>query len=288
MGGFYMKTNRAQLVMQSVQGKIQHPSFGGYRVTTDGRPMILPATAGITYNVKVGDLAFGWAGDHVEPGVSVKNEVDAHNAALAILSCVGNEAKIISGDAKGSKGYVVGTHGGVEHLIVQFAEEILEQLTLDDKILVKGYGQGLEIEGFEDVKVMSLDPNLLEKMGIEVDDNQLVVPVAAVIPQYLMGSGIGSAYAQKGDYDLITSDREAISALGLDKLRFGDFVLLQDCDNTYGMGGRQVGAVSIGVVIHSDCIKMGHGPGITVVMSAKTPRIKGKLTPSANLSYYMG
>jgi hypothetical protein len=282
-----MKTNKAHLVMQSVQGKIQHPSFSGYRVTTDGQPFILPATGGITYNVKVGDCAFGWVGDHVEPGVSVKNEIDAHNAALAVLSCVGNEAKLITGDAKGSIGYVVGTHGGVEHLMVQFPQTVMEQLTIDDKILVKAYGQGLEVEGFEDVKIMSMDPALFEKMGILIEADQLVVPVVAVIPQYLMGSGVGSAYAQKGDYDLITSDRAEIEALGLDKLKFGDFVLLQDCDNTYGMGGRLKGAVSIGIVIHSDCIKMGHGPGITILMSAKTPRINGLLVESSNLSQYM-
>lgn len=282
-----MKTNRNRLVMQSVQGKIQHPSFGGYRVTTDGKPMILPATGGISYNVKVGDPAFGWVGDHVEPGVTIKNEIEAHNGALAILSCVGNEAKIITGDAKGFKGYVVGTHGGVEHLMIQFPEEVLEQLTIDDKILVKGFGQGLEIEGFEDVKLMSIDPNLFERLGVVVEADQLVVPVAAVIPQHLMGSGVGAPYAQRGDYDLITSDREEIAALGLDKLRFGDFVLLKDCDNTYGMGGRLKGAVSIGIVIHSDCIKMGHGPGITILMSAKTPRIAGRITADANLSHYM-
>ncbi len=282
-----MKTNKAHLVMQSVQGKIQHPSFSGYRVTTDGQPFILPATGGITYNVKVGDCAFGWVGDHVEPGVSVKNEIDAHNAALAVLSCVGNEAKLITGDAKGSIGYVVGTHGGVEHLMVQFPQTVMEQLTIDDKILVKAYGQGLEVEGFEDVKIMSMDPALFEKMGILIEADQLVVPVVAVIPQYLMGSGVGSAYAQKGDYDLITSDRAEIVALGLDKLKFGDFVLLQDCDNTYGMGGRLKGAVSIGIVIHSDCIKMGHGPGITILMSSKTPRINGLLVESSNLSQYM-
>lgn len=282
-----MKTNKAHLVMQSVQGKIQHPSFSGYRLTTDGKPFILPATGGITYNVKVGDCAFGWVGDHVEPGVSVKNEIDAHNAALAVLSCVGNEAKLITGDAKGSIGYVVGTHGGVEHLMVQFPQTVMEQLTIDDKILVKAYGQGLEVEGFEDVKIMSMDPALFEKMGILIEADQLVVPVVAVIPQSLMGSGVGSAYAQKGDYDLITSDRAEIEALGLDKLKFGDFVLLQDCDNTYGMGGRLKGAVSIGIVIHSDCIKMGHGPGITILMSAKTPRINGLLVESSNLSQYM-
>lgn len=282
-----MKTNKDKLVVQSVQGKIVHPQFNGYRVTTDGMPLVLPATGGITYNIQVGDDAFGWVGDHVEPGVTIKNEQSAENAALNVFACIGNEAKVISGDAKGSMGYVSGSHGGVEHVMVAFPNEVLEQLTLDDKIMVKTYGQGFEIEGFEDVKVMSIDPHLFEKMAITIEENALVVPVAAVIPQHLMGSGVGAPYSQKGDYDLITSDRAQIAALGLDKLRFGDFVLLQDCDNTYGLGGTLPGAVSIGVVIHSDCIKNGHGPGISIVMSCKMPRIKGRLTADANLKNYM-
>lgn len=282
-----MKTNKDGLVIQSVQGKIVHPQFNGYRVTTDGLPLILPATGGITYNVAVGDPAFGWVGDHIEPGVTIKNDHAGENAALNIFACIGNEARVISGDAKGAKGYVSGSHGGVEHVMVAFSKDVLENMTLDDKILVKACGQGLAIENFEDVKIMSLDPRLLEAMALEIQADQLVVPVAAVIPQHLMGSGVGSPYAQKGDYDLITSDRSQIKALQLDQLRFGDLVLLENCDNTFGLGGALEGAVSIGVVIHSDSIKNGHGPGISIIMSCKTKRIVGRITKEANLKNWM-
>ena len=40
--------------------------------------------------------------------------------SLQIYSCVGNEAKVVSGDAKGAIGYVIGHHGGSEHVIVDF------------------------------------------------------------------------------------------------------------------------------------------------------------------------
>lgn len=282
-----MKTNREHLVMHSVQGKVSHPKFLGYRVNTEGTPFVIPGTGAISYNVKVGDPAFGLVGDHIEPGVTIKNENVDENAALNVFACIGNDARVITGDAKGATGYVTGSHGGVEHVMVAFDQETLDKLTCDDKILIKGHGQGLAIEGMEDVKLMSLDPRVFEAMNIEIKDDVLQVPVAAVIPQYLMGSGVGSVYAQKGDYDLITSDRAEISRLGLDKLRFGDFVLLQDCDNTYGMGGRIPGAVSIGVVIHSDCIKTGHGPGISIVMSCKTPKIAGKIDAKANLIHFV-
>lgn len=284
-----LKTNKDKLIMQSVQGKIQHPKSNTnnvYRLNTDGEAMVLPATGGITYNVKVGDPAFGLQWDHVEPGVTIKNDNEAENAALNLFSCIGNEAKVITGDAKGAKGYVTGTHGGVEHVIIYFSKEDMERMAVDDKILIKAFGQGLSIENYPKVKLMSIDPELFEKLGITEKDGKLQVPVAAKVPAYLMGSGIGSPTAYKGDYDIMTEDKEEIKALGLDKLRFGDIVLLQDCDNTFGRGYLK-GAVSIGVVIHSDCIKMGHGPGITIIITSKDSLIEGIISEKANIADYL-
>lgn len=282
-----MKTNVDKLVKQSIQGSIRHPGFGGYRLDTEGQAYVIPATAGITYNVKVGDCAFGLVGDHVEPGVSLYNPDKGASNALNIFSCIGNEARIITGDAKNKKGYVSGSHGGVEHVIIHFEEDILDQLTLDDKILIKGFGQGFALEDYPKVKMMSLDPGLFMKMGIEEKEGKLVVPVVKRIPQAFMGSGVGAGFSQKGDYDLITSDRQAIHDMGLDTLKFGDIVLLEDSDNTYGLGGMKKGAVSIGVIIHSDCIKAGHGPGVSIIMTSKESVIEGRLDPEANIGKYM-
>lgn len=282
-----MKTNKDKLVMQSVQGGIRQPSFSGYRLDTDGNPYVIPATGGITYNVKIGDCAFGLAGDHIEPGVSLYNKDAGPSGALNIFSCIGNTAKVVTGEAKGKTGFVTGTHGGVEHVLCHFEDEVLDALTLDDKILIKGYGQGLELTDYPEVKVMSIDPAVLLNMGIREEDGKLIVPVVRKIPQAFMGSGVGAGFSQKGDYDLITSDREAIEALGLDTLRFGDIVLLEDSDNTYGLGGMRKGAVSIGVIIHSDCIKAGHGPGVTIIMTSKQPIIEGALSPDANIKNYI-
>lgn len=281
-----MRTNKDKLVMQSVQGSIKHPAFGGYRIDTEGKPYVIPATGGITYNVKVGDPAFGLAGDHVEPGVSLYNSDSASSNALNIFSCIGNTARVVTGSAKGEIGYVTGTHGGVEHVLIHFDDDVLDALSLDDKILIKGYGQGLELLDYPSVKVMSIDPSMLEKMDIREENGKLLVPVVKRIPQAFMGSGVGSPYSQKGDYDLITSDREAIKALGLDTLRFGDLVLLEDSDNTYGLGGMKKDAVSIGVIIHSDCIKAGHGPGVTIIMTSKDPIIEGVIDPDANIKNF--
>ena len=283
-----MRTNKDKVIKHSVQGKVAHPKFGGYRVDTEGNPHVIPGTGAINYNVKVGDSAFGWAGDHIEPGVTMKNPDNAENAALNIFSCIGNEAKLVSGEAKGAKGFVTGSHGGVEHVMVYFDEETLDLMTLDDKILVKGFGQGFKLLDYPQVKIMSIDPDLFDKLSIEEVEGKLLVPVVAEIPHGLMGSGVGSAYSQKGDYDLITSDMDEIQRLGLDKLRFGDFVLIKDTDCSFGLGGYLEGASTLGVVIHSDCIKNGHGPGISVVMTSKKPIIVGKIDKKANVADLMG
>ena len=285
-----LRTNREKLVMQSVQGKIHSPTAGPnpYRIHRDGQAEILPATGGITYNVKVGDSCMQWVGDHVEPGVSIKNENGPENNALMVLACIGNEARVVSGEAKGAKGFVTGSHGGIDHTLIHFDEEDLDKMAIGDSILVKAYGQGLEIEGFEDIKCMNIDPNLFEKLGIEIaGDGRIAVPVVTEIPAYLMGSGVGSATAYSGDYDIMTGDAKANEEFGIDQLKFGDLVLLRDCDNTHG---RQYlkGAVSVGVIVHSDCIKAGHGPGVTVIMSCKTGKIVGKKEEKANIANYRG
>lgn len=284
-----IKTNKEFLVMQSVGGKVHSPTIASpYRISRDGEPMILPATGGISYNVKVGDSCMTWVGDHVEPGVSVKNDNVNENNALMVLGCIGNTAKIMTGDAKGATGFVTGGHGGIEHTLVYFDKETLEKLNIDDKILVKAFGQGLKIEGFDDVVCMNIDPALLEKMEIKItEDGCLEVPVATEIPPYLMGSGVGSATSFSGDYDIMTGDKEANEKYGINELRFGDIVLLQDCNNCFGRDYLK-GSVTIGVVVHSDCIKAGHGPGVTAIMSCPVSKIKGRKDKNANIAYYLG
>ncbi len=286
-----LKYNREKLVMISVQGQVSYPKKGRnpYRIDTrTGVSKVLPGTGGITYNKKIGDKCTGMQGDHVEPGVSMKLKDEMQNGGLNVLACVGNTAKVISGEAKGDLGFVTGKHGGIEHVMVYFPEETLDKMAIEDKILVKSFGTGMEIEGYEDIKVMNLDPDLFEKMGIvEAGDGVLEVPVVTEVPAYLMGSGIGASNAYRGDYDIMTADPTAYQEFGLDNLRFGDIVLLRDCDNTYGRGYLK-GAVSIGVVVHSDCILTGHGPGITTLLTCKETKLRGIKCETANIANYLG
>jgi hypothetical protein len=288
-----LRTNAATIVEFLLQCQPGPPrTRGNWSVDHDGKPFLLPSIGGITLNIQVGDPAFGWAGDHVEPGVSctadTKKPFEHPNVSLQIYACVGNTATVISGDAKGATGTVLGHHGGSEHVIVDFPREEKEKLTYDDKIIVRAKGQGLQLVDFPDVMLYNLDPDLLAKLHIDqVDKTRLVVPVTTIVPAAVMGSGIGSAHVAKGDYDIVTSDPDVVAEYGIDRIRFGDFVALLDHDNRYGRAYRR-GAVTIGVVVHSDCRSAGHGPGVATIMTCKTPLIEPVLDPKANIADIMG
>jgi hypothetical protein len=114
-----------------------------------------------------------------------------------------------------------------------------------------------------------------------------VVGVAARVPAHLVGAGQGMGSGHSGDCDLMTADREEIRRFGLDRLRYGDLVLIENFDSGYGRG-YLTGAVTLGVVAHSDSMTMGHGPGITTLMTCKRPLIEATVDPNANLACLMG
>ncbi len=55
-----------------------------------------------------------------------------------------------------------------------------------------------------------------------------------------------------------------------------------DHDNRYGRAFRQ-GAISIGIIVHSDCKGAGHGPGVATLMTAKTSLIEPVIDAEANI-----
>jgi hypothetical protein len=156
------RANYEDIVMLSVIGEITSPRSGAspYSIAYDGRPLALPRSGGITYNVRVGDRALGWAADHTEPGVTIRNKDQQESGALTLLSCIGNDAHVVSGEAKGAKGTVTGKHGG-SHLMIDFPPDVLEQLVIGDKIQVRAYGWGLRLLDAPQVTLKSMSVQLL-------------------------------------------------------------------------------------------------------------------------------
>jgi hypothetical protein len=286
-----LRTNVDKLVKISVVGEVTSPfvSRSVYNVSATGTPSILPGVGGITYNLRVGDPACGWEADHVEPCVSAENKendprnMQRANTAFNVLSCIGNEAVVATGDAKGSKGVVTGKHGGIEHVLIDFQPEVLDKLMLGDKILVKAFGLGLKLIDFADVKVMNMDPRFLEALDAKPNGEKLEVPVTHMIPAAIMGSGLGANQTHSGDYDIQLFDENVIEQYGLDDLRLGDLVAIIDSDHSFGRIYRQ-GALSVGIVVHTNCVTAGHGPGVTSLMTSPSGKIIPKIDAKANIA----
>jgi hypothetical protein len=247
----------------------------------------VPAFGGLVYNVGIGDRALGWAGELIQPGVSIKNSQPNANVALGVYACLGNRARVMSGGAAGVTGTVIGKSGRfAEHVICHFAPADLEQMTPGDKIQVQAYGVGLKLADFPDVELKSCSPDFLEALNPDVSgDGKLVVPVKGIAPSVLAGAGAGLA-SESGALNLQTSDPERFAEAGLDDLRFGDIVAVTDWDSRYGHGYRR-GSVIVGVVCQGGSFRSGYGPGIAVIMTSRNGQIEPVVTAGANLAELM-
>lgn len=284
-----LRLNRPELVVTAVMGEAAPAllNSGLYDVSHDGQPLILPSVGGINPNVRVGDGAFTFAADHIEPGVSLRNADDRQNLALNAMSCIGNEAVVVSGEAKGATGRVTGKHGGVEHVMADFSEDVMRRMSIGDKIQIWSCGLGMRLLDAPGVKVFNADPDLIERWGPELRGGKLHARVAKVVPAAVMGSGLGRPTVVRGDYDIQTFDDETAERYGLRDLRLGDFVAITDADHSYGRIYRS-GAISVGVVVHGRSFVAGHGPGVTSLLTSSSGGIEPVIDESANLASVLG
>lgn len=282
-----VRTNKDKLIEMAVCGEVWPAALRSpYRPNAQGESVVFMGTAGVILNARVGDRAYGWAADHVEPAVSMRNREDGPEHALHYLACIGNPAIMVSGEAAGARGVVTGEHA---HILVDFEPEVLEQISIGDRVQIRALGMGLEMLDYPDISVRKMSPELFESLRIEeIGDGRIRLPVAAVVPGYLMGSGaeLGADYV---DQDLMTNDRETLAQLGLGDLRIGDILAVQDHDHTFNRGYRE-GAVTIGLINHGDSFMTGHGPGVMDLLSCSTNKIEYYVDTKKrpNLAAYLG
>lgn len=294
-----VRYNSDELVQMAVIGEIAPAVVRDsvYRVEADGTVRLHPSTGSITYNFRTGDSAINMAGNHVEPAVSIYNpgrdnsRTSPENLALNALSAIGNQATLVSGKAEGATGWVIGKHGGVEHLMVDFPAETFPQLTIGDRIQIRAIGAGMELENVDGVRVMNTSPQLIRALndaGMRAtDDGRLKIGVTHRIPAAIMGSGLGRDHVFTGDYDIQMFDKGIVEEYGLDSLRFGDIVAIMNADHAYGRI-YYTGAISVGVVVHGRSESAGHGPGVTTLFTSREGRIELYDDADANLKSLLG
>ena len=277
------RTNEDTLVEMVVAGAITTPAVrpGQYIPHADGRATVLPGMFGIAYDVRCGMRAFGWAGDHVEPGVSIDDDGDlGRHHALHYLTCIGNEAVATSGMAAGARGVVVGEHA---RLLIQFDADAEALMAPGDRIQISARGRGLAMTDHLGIELKKMSPRLYHALGItEPAPGRIALNVAMELPIRIMGSG-AELNAEYVDQDLMSGDRALMAELGIDRMRLGDLVAIRNADHHFGRSYRE-GAVSIALCIHGDSVMTGHGPGILTLMTARAGCIDFSVDPGANIA----
>ena len=84
-----------------------------------------------------------------------------------------------------------------------------------------------------------------------------------------------------------TTDEATVEEHGLGNLRFGDLVAIMDADHAFGRIYRQ-GAVSIGVIVHGECVTAGHGPGVTTLLTSVSGALAPTIDRRANIAQVLG
>ena len=273
-------SNVESLIQMAVAGYVSQPSFKnpGYIPNNDGKSVIYPGMFGVVNNVKVGDKAFGWAGDHIEPGVSIDSEHINEHFALHYMVCTGNKAIVRSGEAKGSIGIVTGEHA---RNLVHFEQKTLDKICVGDQIDIITHGRGLKLLDFPDIELKKIDQNLLKSMNLKIVDKKLIVDVAMELPIRIMGSGaeLNSEYV---DQDLMSGDRSLMKKLKIDQMRLGDLIVINHADHRWGRSFKK-DYISIAICIHGDSVMTGHGPGIMTIMTGKRKNLGWKINKKANI-----
>lgn len=280
-----LRWNTESLVEMAVTGQISQPAIrqGAYLHWPDGRATTLPGMYGIAYNARVGDRAFGWAGDHVEPGASIAHADERADYALHYLTCIGNAAEVVSGRARGARGVVTGEHA---RLLVDFPPEALDDLMVGDTIQIRAVGRGLRLADFPAIEFKKTSPALAGAFGLTVDGGRVVCPVAMELPARVMGSG-AELNAEFVDQDLMSGDRALLAALGIDQMRLGDLVAIRDVDHRFGRSFRR-GWTAICLCIHGDSVMTGHGPGILTLVTGPSDQLAFTIDRGANLASLLG
>jgi hypothetical protein len=268
--------NLAELVTVRLAGVVL-PAAANAVVGSDGRAHVRPGQGGVVLEPRMGDPASGWVGDHVEPGASIGHPDRAVDRALAVFSCVGNQAHVLDGAAAGATGTVVGKHGAV---LAAFDAAVTGRLAPGDRVAIEERGVGLRVASEPELRFHSCSPELGRRLVTgRAPDGGLRVRVTTLLPARVAAAGLGMP-AERFNLDLQLDALNA-SDPGRD-LRFGDLVAIADQDHAVARRYRP-GWLSIGAICHGSSVAGGHGAGFVTLLTGPTPRIALDLDARATL-----
>lgn len=248
---------------------------------------------GLTYNVRIGDLVFGWSGQIVEPGVVLvasdfADKSFTPSVSLASVCSIGSKVKLIGAETPSLEGVVVGASCAVPGgIIVDFPERIYHKIGLEAQFCIHTRSSPRCLAEYPSISIFRFDQESFSRLELQqAGRNRLMVPVCYFIP--------GSYFEVMRYKQFIlptlcyfnTNDKKSIDVLGIEQMKFGDFIAITDLDCTNGFN-REKGAVSIGIVIRSPVPEWNVGVGVNIILSSREGHILPVTNPSANLGRYL-
>ena len=71
------------------------------------------------------------------------------------LTCMGNQAFLMSGLAKGTEGIVTGEHA---RLLVDFPPDVADLIAVGDAVQIRAKGQGLQLVDYPHITLKEMQP----------------------------------------------------------------------------------------------------------------------------------
>ena len=192
-------TNESSLVQISVSGQIAAPEMPPlpgmpHVIGRDGRPVIVPPSGGIVLNVKVGDPAFGWVAEQVNPRRQhpPPGERAEHRARHVLLPGEQRPGHDRCGPRRDRRGHrQEWTLGRARHPPLRAGRPG----RAGDRRPYPGQGVRRRPEDSRSCRgsaCKSMAPSLLSALECSIVGGKLEVPVVAKVPPELLGAGTGA------------------------------------------------------------------------------------------------
>ncbi len=190
--------------------------------------------AGVCYNVRVGSPVFEWAADHLEAAAS-RPAAPARRPMPPSSSWPASGTRCACSPARrrAATGTVVGKHAFV---LIDFPQQTLDLLGPGDRLLVRAPRAGARACSTSPTwRSAAAARSCSTRCPVRVRDGALEIAVAAEIPAFLMGAGIGMS-SEWANCDVMLTRADSVADLGYEHLRIGDVVAMTDQDHRYGRG----------------------------------------------------
>jgi len=278
-----IRDNRASLVAVAARLQISFPRLWTDRPLTDrqGRLVALPGSGGVAIGLHAGDPVGSAIGDHAIPGISLD---DLPGCGTHGLVCVGNRVRDISGATVGT---VAGKRGGLapgfldgQYIGVEASDDKLRDAVPGEDLVVETYGRGLSLNDFPQVGIVNCSPRALDTLRLKAEGDTLVIGIRARFSSVWAGPGLGSD-SWIGDLEVAMPENLLPSDLS-----YGDIVAFDNIDGRVSRFHRE-GYVTVGVVSHGPSPVVGHGVGVTVLLSGPVATLRVVHDGNATLASFL-